>query len=123
MSILGDLANVFSPIAKLVDDLHTSSEEKGQIKAKIAEVEAKVSTKMMELQMASIDANTKIAIAEQEHGNSFVKMIRPVISLGCFVILLAMGFEFIPEKDLLMKICGGYLGFYGSLRTYEKTKK
>lgn len=122
MSILGDLGNLFRPISSLIDNVHTSEEERGQIKTKLAEIEAKVSTKMMELQSKVIDANAKIAVAEQEHGNTFVKMVRPIISLGCFVILMLTGFEIIPEKELIIKICGSYLGFYGALRTYEKKK-
>jgi hypothetical protein len=122
MSILGDLANLFRPVSDVIDNLHTSEEEKGKIRVKLAEIEAKVSTKMMDLQMKSLDANSKIAMAEQEHGNAYVKCIRPTISLGCFIILLATGFEFIEYKELIVKICGGYLGFYGALRTYEKKK-
>jgi hypothetical protein len=122
MSILGDLANLFRPVADVIDSLHTSEEEKGKLRVRIAEIEAKVSSKMMDLQMASIEANSKIAVAEQEHGNWYIKSIRPTISLGCFIILLAMGFEWIEYKELLAKICGGYLGFYGALRSYEKKK-
>lgn len=120
--MLSSILNIFKPAADLIDNLHTSEEEKGQIKTKLAEIEAKVSTKMMELQSKVIDANAKIAVAEQEHGNTFVKMVRPIISLGCFIILMLTGFEIIPEKELIIKICGSYLGFYGALRTYEKKK-
>jgi hypothetical protein len=122
MSILGDLANLFRPISSLVDNLHTSEEEKGEIKARLAEIEAKVSTKMMDLQMKSIEANSQIAVAEQQHGNWYVKSIRPTISLGCFLILLLMGFDLITYRELLVQVCGGYLGFYGALRSYEKRK-
>jgi len=120
--MISSILNIFKPAADLIDNLHTSEEEKGQIKTKLAEIEAKVATRLMDLQSKVVDSNAKIAVAEQEHGNTFVKMVRPIISLGCFSILMLTGFEVIPEKELILQICGGYLGFYGYLRTTEKKK-
>jgi len=63
-----------------------------------------------------------MAVAEQQHGNTYVKAVRPTIMLGSFLLIVAMGFEIIPYKSLILQICGGYLGFYGGLRTWEKKK-
>lgn len=123
MSIFGEIGSMFKPIGDLVDNLHTSTEEKGKIRAKLAEIEARVATKTLEFQTVMVTSNAKIAAAEQEHGNWYVKSIRPTISLGCFMLLMLTGFEVIPEKKLILQICGGYLGFYGALRSYEKKGK
>ena len=42
MSFLNFLSGVFKPLAQLVDDVHTSEEEKLNIKQKLAELETRV---------------------------------------------------------------------------------
>jgi len=129
MSIFSFLGSLFSPLADTIDNLHDSEEELGQIavkkaelRNKLAEIEAKVSTKMMELQSQSIEANAKMAVAEQQHGNTLSKSWRPITSLCMTGILVAMGFDLIAYKPLMVQICGGFLGIYGIGRSVEKKK-
>jgi len=122
MSIFNFLGDIFTPIAKIVDEVHVSDEERGVLQNKLAEIEAKVSTKMMELQSKSIDAQAKMEIAIQTNGNTFTKSIRPVISLLAFLVIMAMGLGIVEMDELIVKICAGYLGIYAGLRTYEKKK-
>lgn len=122
MSIFGFLGSIFQPAADLVDELHVSDEEMGQLKNQLAQIEAKVSIKMMELQSKVIESNTKVAIAEQEHGNLLSKSWRPLVSLGMVSLLMAMGFGFIELNELLAQISGGFLGIYGIGRSVEKSK-
>lgn len=130
MSIFSWISSIFQPAAELVDELHTSEEEKGaieikkqELKNKLAEMEYKLSSKMLELQQASLEAQTKVAQAEQQHGNWLSKSWRPVASLVMVTILLGMGFGFVAQNELLMQICGAFLGIYGIGRSYEKGKK
>ena len=85
MSIFNWLGSIFAPAADLVDELHYSGEEKGthevkisELKNELAQIEAKVATKTLELQSQLIDANSKVAIAEQKHGNLLSKSWRPL---------------------------------------------
>lgn len=130
MSIFSFIGDLFKPASDLVDELHFSGEEQGNIEIKkselrnkLAEMESKVSIKMMDLQSQAIEANSKVAIAEQEHGNWLSKSWRPITSLALVGLLLAMGFEIVPYKDFLAKVAGGFLGIYGMGRSYEKGKK
>ena len=130
MGIFDFIGNLFKPAADVVDDLHFSGEEKGnsevkkaELKNKLAEIENKVSVKMMDLQSQAITANAKVAEAEQKHGNMLSKTWRPICSLCLMGMLIAMGFEIIPYKDFLAKVAGGFLGIYGMGRSYEKGKK
>ncbi len=130
MSLFNFIGNLFKPAADLIDDIHTSEEERGNIeikkqelKAKMAEIEARVSTKVLELQTAALDANTKVAQAEQAHGNWLSKSHRPITSLAMMSILVSMGFGVIDYNELLAQIAGGFLGIYGLGRSYEKSKK
>jgi hypothetical protein len=127
MSIFNFLSGIFKPAAELIDNLHSSDEEMGNIEvkkrellAKMAEVEAKVTTKVIELQTASMEANAKVAISEQVSGSTISKNWRPVASLAMVSILIAMGFDLVPYKPLMVQIAGGFLGIYGIGRSYEK---
>lgn len=129
MSIFSFIGDLFKPAADLVDELHYSGEERGNIEVKkaelqnkLAEIEARVATRVLDLQNAALEANAKVAKAEQEHGNWLSKSWRPIASLSMVGILLSTGFGVIEYKELLVQICGGFLGIYGIGRSWEKKK-
>jgi len=130
MSIFNFLSGIFTPVANLVDELHTSDEEMGNIQIKkaelqnkLAEIESKVGLRLMELQSESLKMQAKIATAEQEHGNWLSKSWRPLSSLMFVTLLTGMGLDIITFKPLLVQVAGGFLGIYGIGRTVEKSKK
>jgi hypothetical protein len=122
MSLFNLIGGIFKPAADLVDELHVSDEERGQIQAKLAEIEAKVSTKMLDLQSHAITAQAEMEKSIQANGNVFTRSVRPVISLLSFLTIMGMAFGWIDMNELIVKVCGGYLGVYAGLRTYEKKK-
>ena len=129
MSIFSWIGDIFKPASDLVDELHFSGEEEANAKAKmaelknkLAEIESKVATRTLDLQSQLIDANSKVAIAEQMHGNWLSKSWRPLCSVGSFGMLVAMGFGIIPFSDFLATIFGGFLGIYTGARSWEKKK-
>lgn len=129
MSIFKWVSSLFEPVSKVVDDIHFSGEEKAQAEAKkaelrnkLAEIEAKVATRTLDLQSQIIEANSKIAVAEQEHGNWLSKSWRPLCSIGSFAMLSLMGMGKIPPNEFLMMIFGGFLGIYTGARSWEKKK-
>lgn len=130
MSLFSFIGDLFKPAADLVDNLHTSDEERGeieiklqQLKANLAEIESKVAIKMLELQQASLDAQAKMAQAEQQHGNFLSKSWRPLTSLVMVGIVVAMAFNKIPYNELMLQIAGAFLGIYGFARSkYDKQK-
>jgi len=130
MSIFNFLSSIFKPAADIIDELNDSKEEIGNIavkkaeaKNKLAEIEAQVSTKMMELQLKAIEANTKLESVIQSNGNWYTKSIRPTLALLSFVIIILMGLGVMEYNDLIIKVCAGYNGIYAGLRTYEKKKQ
>ena len=129
MSVFSWIGDLFKPVADLVDEVHTSTEEKGQIanraselKNKLAEIESKVATKTLSLQSQIIEANSKIAVAEQKHGNVLSKSWRPLCSIGSFCALVAMGTGQMEYNQFLATIFGGFLGIYTGARSWEKKK-
>ena len=128
-SIFFCIGELFKPAADFLDDIQYSGEEKAAAKAKqaelrnvLAEIESKVATKTLDLQSQIIEANSKIAIAEQQHGNWLSKSWRPLCSLGSFVALVAMGIGWMPWNQFLATIFGSFLGIYTGARSWEKKK-
>lgn len=122
MSIFSWISNIFTPVSDLVDELHFSGEEEGRLRNKLAEIEAKVATRTLELQSQIIEANAKMATAEQEHGNWLSKSWRPLCSLGSFAALVAMGTDVMVYNQFLATIFGSFLGIYTGARSWEKKK-
>ena len=50
MEILSFISSIFKPAVDLIDELHTSDEEKGNIKNQLAEIQAGVQDKIIELE-------------------------------------------------------------------------
>lgn len=122
MSLFSWIGSLFSPAADLIDNVHTSTEEKLQLRNKLAEIEAKVATKTLDFQSQLIEANSKIAIAEQQSGNWLSKSWRPLCSLGSFVALVSMGIGYMEYNQFLATIFGSFLGIYTGARSWEKRK-
>ena len=129
MSVFSWIGDLFGPISKTIDDIHHSGEEKEKHKAKmsaikneLAQIEAKVATRTLDFQSQLIEANSKIAIAEQMHGNWLSKSWRPICSLGSFVSLVAMGVGVMEFNSFLATIFGSFLGVYTGARSWEKKK-
>lgn len=122
MSIFSFIGGIFKPAADLIDNVHTSKEEKLQLRNQLAQIEANVATKMLEFQSSLIAANAKVASAEQEHGNWLSKSWRPVVSIVMTIMLVIMALGKIPFNEYLATIAGGFLGIYTGARSYEKKK-
>jgi hypothetical protein len=122
MSVFSWIGDLFSPVADLVDNVHTSTEEKGILRNKLAEIEAKVATRTLDLQSQIIEANSKVAISEQQHGNWLSKSWRPICSLGSFTALVLMGTNVMEYNQFLATIFGSFLGIYTGARSWEKNK-
>lgn len=122
MSIFNFIGEIFKPIADLVDNVHTSTEEKGQIKTKLAEIEAKVATQILTLQSEIIAANAKVAQSEQQYGNWLSKTWRPFCSICLMGVLVAMALDYAPYNQVLALMAGSFLGIYSGGRSYEKKR-
>jgi len=121
-------------VGKIVDELHTSDEEKAQAKAKLLELENQVNLKQMEINLA--DAKS----AATGISGFLQRSWRPLIGMSC---ALAIFWEFVlkqfisfflavfkiqtlplPSLDMsvLIPLVMSLLGMAG-LRTFEKNKK
>lgn len=121
-------------VGKIVDELHTSDEEKAQAKAKLLELENQIKLKQMDINLADAKS-TATGI-----GGILQRSWRPLIGMSC---ALAIFWEFVlkqfisfflavfkietlplPSLDMsvLIPLVMSLLGMAG-LRTFEKNKK
>ena len=133
--VLGKLfgGDTVKAVAGVIDDLHTSEEEKLQLKNRFAEIQAKLKSKQMDINLA--DAQSTAGGLSGFMQRSW----RPLIGMSCaiaifwefvlskFILFICGLFHYevinIPELDMgtLMPLVASLLGM-GALRTFEKTK-
>ena len=120
-------------VAGVIDDLHTSEEEKLQLKNRFAEIQAKLKSKQMDINLA--DAKSTAGGISGFMQRSW----RPMIGMSCalaifweyvlskFILFFLGIFHYevldLPVLDMgtLMPLVMSLLGM-GALRTFEKTK-
>jgi uncharacterized membrane protein (DUF106 family) len=128
-------------VGKIIDDLHTSKEEKGKLKNKLTEIQNELTEKMIKLHMKELDTRKEVLKAEM-NGNWLQRSWRPILMLSIVTIIVnnylvypylsmftekAIVLELPKELWQLMKIgVGGYIaGRSGEkiVREYKKPKK
>lgn len=132
MSILDWISGLFEPVAKVVDNVHTSEEEKLELRNALAEIESKVTIKKVELdkEVAHLTAKlaesaSKVAVAESQSDNLFTKTYRPAIVTGMFIMisLNSFGLLQIPLPDIFIQVFGASFGIVAIGRDVYKTKR
>jgi len=128
------ISGLFKPVAELVDELHTSEEERLAIKARIEQVQAAVSVKLAEYAGQVAELEGKIARAQAEavvseaSGHSWLQRNWRPLLMMLFGFLIGWNYFLAPVVgvqssampagilDILKIGIGGYVGF----RSIEK---
>lgn len=99
MSLLSFIGGIFKPAADLVDNIHTSSEEKLELRNTLAKIEADVTVKtlelegkVLELQGKLTEAASKQAVAEATSESWLVRNYRAMIITSMFVLIMCQSF-------------------------------
>ena len=115
MSIWSFLSGVAEPVTKLIDELHTSDEERLQIKAKLFEMQTAMAAKAMDYETRLVESKTKIITAEA-HGASWLQRNWRPITMLTFLALVVFdtfgltAFRLHDEAWTLLQIgLGGYV--------------
>ncbi len=119
MSILGFLGGALKPAFKLVDDLHTSDEERLKFKVALEKIENDLKVEGYKYDTALAEARSSIIIAEAQSQSWIARNWRPMIMLmfGTLIVLIATGLmdvealAEVPEQlwRLLQIGIGGYI--------------
>ncbi len=131
--ILGG-GSLVETVGKVIDSVHTSEEEKLAAKTKLKEIEAELSKKQMDINLA--DAKSTAT----GFGGIMQRSWRPLIGMSCalaiawefvikqFLVFILAAFSIqhnpLPELDMstLFPLVTALLGMAG-LRSFEKSKK
>lgn len=126
MSLFSFLGAALDPIAKIIDSVHTSSEEKLQMKAVLDKIASDLAVAGMEHDAALAKAQASVIIAEATSESWITRSWRPLMMLmfGTLIVLIATGLmdtEALAEvpTQLWTLITMG-IGGYGVGRTAEK---
>jgi len=115
MSIFSVISNIFKPAAELVDNIHTSSEEKLTLRNQLAEIENSVLVNILTYEKELIKLQGSLIHAEASGKSWLQRNWRPItmlsflvlVVLDCFGLLI---FRLSSEAWSLLKIgLGGYV--------------
>jgi hypothetical protein len=115
MSVLSFISRIFEPAVKLVDELHTSKEEKLDMRRKIQQIENEFLGKVLDYETKLMDNQAAIIKAEATGKSWLQRSWRPITMLTFLglVVLDSFGllaFRLAEDAWLLLQVgLGGYV--------------
>lgn len=115
MSIWSFLGGAIAPVTKLIDDLHTSDEERLKVKAELAKLQNEITEKVLDYESQLLESKTNIIVAEAQGSSWLQKSWRPITMLT-FLVLVVLdtfgltAFRLAEEAWTLLQLgLGGYV--------------
>ena len=115
MSVLSFLGGLVEPITGLIGDMHTSEEEKAQLRNQLIQLQNEMAGKLLEYEKDLLQAKADIVMAEAQGKSWIQRSWRPITMLTFLVLVVmdTMGFtEFRLSEQawtLLQIGLGGYV--------------
>ena len=115
MRIIELIGGIFKPAAELVDELHTSEEERMKHKERLLEVQAIAMQTVFEYESDSLQARAAIVNSEAQSDHWIVASWRPIVMLTLTSLVVVDSFGWLAnplsgEAWLLLQIgLGGYV--------------
>ena len=106
IGVLEFIGGIFKPAADLIDNVHTSDEERLELKKQLDEISAGVQMKMIELEHKVLEYETKVLEAQKSvvvaeaQGKSWIQRNwRPVLMM-VIVVIVANNYVLFPYLSL-----------------------
>ena len=115
MAVLDFLSGLVEPVTNLIDDMHTSDEERLKVKAKLFEMESAIAAQVLDYETRLAEAKTKVITAEAQGGSWIQRSWRPIAMLTFLVLIVADTFGLTEFRlaggawDMLQLGLGGYV--------------
>ncbi|GAA5214219.1 3TM-type holin [Corallincola platygyrae] len=115
MSILSFISSIFEPAVKLVDELHTSDEEKLALRKQIRQAENEFLSKVLDYETQLLNNQADIVKAEATGQSWLQRNWRPITMLTFLVLVVLDSFDLLAfrlseEAWVLLQIgLGGYV--------------
>ena len=120
MSLFDFLGGIFAPATKLIDDLHTSDEEKLQLRNELAKIQESAMERLTSLEKARLDALSKVQVAEANSKHWLTANWRPFTSVALVSIIILGSFGFVTVGPDIHQLATVFLGGYAGGRSLEK---
>lgn len=122
---------ILKPVLDLVDDMHTSDEEKLLLKAQVLTAQQDFEVKLFEAETDRLKSQHAVQIAEQDRGNTLSRSWRPIVGLAFVVqMFLIYGLPALQGQDATVSLPEEYwyanlaiLGVAIAGRSAEKISK
>lgn len=123
MNLLSFIGDIFAPAAKLIDDVHTSTEEKLELKNNLTVIQNEMHSKLIEYETKLLQSQTAIITAEAGGQSWLQRSWRPITMLTFLGLVVFDSFGWLAnplasEAWVLLQIG---LGGYVAGRSIEKT--
>jgi hypothetical protein len=115
VNILSFIGEIFKPAAKLIDDLHTSDEEKLTLKNKLTVIQNEMHSKVIDYETQLLASQSSIIIAEASGQSWMQRSWRPITMLTFLGLVVCDSFGWLAsplaaEAWVLLQIgLGGYV--------------
>jgi len=115
MAIWNFLTGLVKPVTELIDEVHTSEDERLQIKAKLFEMQNAMAAQVMDYEARLLEAKTKVITAEAQGASWLQRTWRPITMLTFLILVVAdtfglTEFRLAQEAWILLQIgLGGYV--------------
>lgn len=125
LEIFSFVKSVFAPAADLIDNIHTSDEEKMKLQNVLAKIENDTTLKVIEYEGKLLQAQTSIITAEANSASWIARNWRPITMLSFLALVVLDSFSWLPNplaKEAWTMLQLG-LGGYVVGRSAEKVAK
>jgi hypothetical protein len=131
-SVTAAVSGILKPVTSLVDDLHTSDEEKLTLKAQLLTIETGLAAKLLDAEVRVSESQHKLQVAEVQQDDLVTKRWRPFVGYGlgaAIIFNLALppiltifkpGYQPPTMDPVLLGIAASLLGVGKLARSWEK---
>jgi len=115
MNVLGLIGQIFKPAMDMIDNVHTSEEEKLQQKAQLLDLQVGFMEQGLEYELAQLEAKSRIIEAEAKSDHILTATWRPITMLTFLALVVCDQFGLLtfrladPAWTLLQLGLGGYV--------------
>ena len=123
MAIWDFITKLIQPVTDLIDAVHTSDEERLQLKAQMMRIQTEAASKLQEYEMALLQAKSNIIVAEAKGESWLQRSWRPLGMVTLLVLVVLDSLGILPNRltpDAWTMIQVGFGGYIVG-RSAEKT--
>ena len=101
MNLLNLVSTIFEPFTKLIDNVHTSTEEKETLKNQALALQNTITTQMIDYEKQLLESQSKIIVSEASSEHWIAANWRPIVAL-MLAFIVANNYIIYPYLSLFM---------------------